>query len=819
MLRLRVMLLVVVCLLLSAQTALAGPVLPDPVTLYQPDGTPIAAQPYGDEWDNGYETAAGFTIIQDETRLWTYALRDENGLLAPSGRAAHEPALPDYRPHLRNAAVVNPNRYAILPGDGARPRASGEPPLVVLLVEFTDRAGSSTQADWSATFFGASDSVQEYYREASYNQLTLVPALESSGTANDGVVGWLTMSYAHPNIAAINDNRNRALARDAILAADPYVDFSSYDTDHDGVISSSELHLAIIVAGYETSYGGAAVACSPSVWAHRWTVAGTVVPPAVDGVLVGGQPGGYVMAGEQHCANFAPPGHRATMGQIAHELGHDIYWPDLYDTDYSSMGVGDWSIMGTGAWLYTTGYDGSKPTHPDAFLKWYQGWLAPQQVEGTVTNVPLQQVETNPSVVQVLSNPGGIEWRWFDRSGTGEYFLLENRQKVGYDSALPGCGIMVWHIDETRTSGSAANAADSRRLVDVEEADGRADLDNRALNNYGDGGDPYPGTSNNVTFDYSSNPNSRLYSGTASNVSLTSFSADCGATMYVNVAAPAAPTPTSTATPTSTPTSTPTQPITGVKLFLPLVMLGPTPPTATATRTPTVTSTPAVTPTPTVTATPTRPTGEWQTIIREDFEGTFPGNWRHIGNSADYGWGKRDCQVFAGQSSGWAFGGGLVGANQQCGALYPNDLQTGIVYGPFSLADASQATLDLKLWLTSQYQSDYFWTVVSINGQSYSGSRISGNSPGWYEWHFNLGTVSGLPVLGQPQVWLGIIFQSDGATSTGDGAHVDNVVLRKCVGTCAAGTEPPAPDGAVLETADYSGTIESLPANPADSPQ
>ncbi len=149
-----------------------------------------------------------------------------------------------------------------------------------------------------------------------------------------------------------------------------------------------------------------------------------------------------------------------------------------------------------------------------------------------------------------------------------------------------------------------------------------------------------------------------------------------------------------------------------------------------------------------------------------------------------------------------------MGGNQQCGAFYPNDLQSGIVYGPFSLADASQATLDLKLWLASQSRSDYFWTTVSIDGQSYTGRRVSGNSAGWYDWHFDLGSVTSLPVLGQPQVWLGIIFQSDSATSTGDGAYVDNVVLRKCVGTCAAGGEPPAPDGAELEIADYPGTIK-----------
>src|SRR3712207_7293034 len=56
-----------------------------------------------------------------------------------------------------------------------------------------------------------------------------------------------------------------------------------------------------------------------------------------------------------------------------------------------------------------------------------------------------------------------------------EYFLVENRQHVGYDAALPGCGLLVWHIDETRTSSNSANADEKLKLVDLEEADGRSE--------------------------------------------------------------------------------------------------------------------------------------------------------------------------------------------------------------------------------------------------------------------------------------------------------------------------------------------------------
>jgi hypothetical protein len=123
-------------------------------------------------------------------------------------------------------------------------------------------------------------------------------------------------------------------------------------------------------------------------------------------------------------------------------------------------------------------------------------------------------------------------------SGTGEYFLVENRQRTGYDAALPGCGLLVWHIDETRTSGNSANADETRKLVDLEEADGLNNLD--GVGNRGDAGDPYPGSTNNTQFNDTSNPNSRLYSGSSSGVASENMSGPCSSTMSAALTDPGA---------------------------------------------------------------------------------------------------------------------------------------------------------------------------------------------------------------------------------------------------------------------------------------
>ena len=409
-------LLTVVGILLTPATVWAGPVLPEPVAIIQPDGSVIQAVPFGDEWDNGYETLDGFTIVRDDASgFWFYAIGDGEGRLISSGLLPGRDAPDGVTPHLRSTNVFAPNRFSISAqrADGLM-GATGNQAVLVLLTSFSNQGPvGSTPAQWSSLFFAPTGSIKHYYQEVSYGQLTLLPAAESQGTVNDGVIGWLNLGYPHPNTGGSTGDANRRIVRDALLAADPFINFATYDTNHDGYIAAHELHLVVIVAGYEASYGGAALSCTPSVWAHHWSLSGAVPAPMLDGVLVGSYAGGYSQVGEWHCRFGDNPGHMGTMGQTVHELGHDIGWPDLYDVDGSSYGVGYYSIMANGSWRRTAGYAGSLPSHPDAFLKWYQGWLTPEQIVGTRTDVQLRQVETNP-----LASVNTFSWRIANRWAT-----------------------------------------------------------------------------------------------------------------------------------------------------------------------------------------------------------------------------------------------------------------------------------------------------------------------------------------------------------------------------------------------------------------
>jgi hypothetical protein len=216
------------------------------------------------------------------------------------------------------------------------------------------------------------------------------------------------------------------------------------------------------------------------------------------------------------------------------------------------------------------------------------------------------------------------------------------------------------------------------------------------------------------------------------------------------------------------------------------------PPTKTPTPTPTTPAPPTETPTPTPTPTPTTPAPQWETIMSETFEGSFPGSWgvgdNNGGEHGEYYWGKRSCRSYAGSYSGWAVGAGAQGGALSCGSNYPNNADSWMVYGPFSLADATAADLSCQLWLNSESDFDMFCQFASTDGSSFSGTCWWGDSSGWEETTLDLTDVYELGDLtGQPNVWIAFRFYSDGSVSFPEGAHVDNVVLRKCTSAACAG--------------------------------
>ena len=520
----------------SIEDVNAAPAAPNVITLSQPDGYTFDALPWGDEWMNGMETLDGYTIERDPQSLeWVYVALGVDGDMSPQ-RGDQKPLIVGVDEPLGLSKHIRPEAdTSVLRGNttGSANRVSDRSPIntgtqevLVLLVDFSNRPGQTQTSDWATKIFGSSDSLGHYYYDVSFGNLVLAPAAELSGTPNDGVVGWLRLPYRHPNTAGDLGQGNLQLVQDAIEAADEFVNYAEFDSNGDGYLSYDELHVMVIVAGYEGAYGGADT-CPPSVWAHQYYLDYTLVSaPVVDGVRVasyiGG--GGYTQFGELHCDSEDTPGHPATIGIIAHEFGHDLQWPDLYDTSFisDSAGIGNWGLMGTGMWNRTSVgslYPGEAPANPTAWSRWYQGWITPTQITASTLNVAIPPVGTSGIVLLLRDNPNGVDWIFEQQSGVGEYFLIENRQKTGYDLGLPGEGLLIWHIDESVVYNNYANSDQNHRLVDLLQADGLGQL-NFQDGNRGDSGDPYPGLYLNTTFNDNSTPSSNLHGGLLSGVSL-----------------------------------------------------------------------------------------------------------------------------------------------------------------------------------------------------------------------------------------------------------------------------------------------------------
>ena len=155
----------------------------------------------------------------------------------------------------------------------------------------------------------------------------------------------------------------------------------------------------------------------------------------------------------------------AGIGTIAHELGHLFGLPDLYDRGDITQGIGAWGLMGYGSWGADPATDDTtRPVHMTAYSKYRLGVLDPQIVS-TRDAHELPPIEEYP-VAHMIRD--GLE-------DTKEYFLLEYRKRIGFDSELPGDGILIWHVDDAQPDyNSSSFEHPTLRLEEASAYDGLA---------------------------------------------------------------------------------------------------------------------------------------------------------------------------------------------------------------------------------------------------------------------------------------------------------------------------------------------------------
>ena len=340
-------------------------------------------------------------------------------------------------------------------------------PLLVIVVGFNDMPYSET-FDWSSEIFDADYSLSEFYTDMSSGKFTFTPARETSAyggtntntadSANDGIIhvkanmnhdDW-TFDYPFLSRKDIATNQTFAQAlTSAISAADAYVDFSAYDINEDGSISTDELALGFVIAGYEASSSGSYKNGKELyLWSNAWSLEElkdaygfSFGIPKPDGVSVSS----YIAISEMEEDKTQEP-----ISTLAHELGHYIGLPDLYDTDYnnseewSKYDVGALSLMNVESW-FDTETNEMHPTPIDIWSKSILGWITPSTADSSGTYSIIRPNYQTGSSGTALRIP---------TQNKDEYYLLENRGVSKWDRPMQAeynstGGIILWHIDDS----------------------------------------------------------------------------------------------------------------------------------------------------------------------------------------------------------------------------------------------------------------------------------------------------------------------------------------------------------------------------------
>jgi len=259
-------------------------------------------------------------------------------------------------------------------------RSRGQVKGAVLMVDFPDAEGVGAAA--AAAESQAPD--VKYFDEVSYGRFSISLSFSDR---------WIRMP--HPTVFYTGTGNNRQYMLDAILAADPNMDFSNVE-------------FVIVVS------------------TRRWLGSGSNGWYNLPGR------GARTAEGEiRFGATLTPDSSKFGKRPVDHEFLHSMGLPDLYFDDTST---GTWDPMGTG------GSGGPPSTHLLGWHKWRLGWLDPSQL--TCVSSASQIEET----LTPIAKAGGKKLVLVPTSPSTTY-VLEARSRVGYDRSICEEGVLVYHVD------------------------------------------------------------------------------------------------------------------------------------------------------------------------------------------------------------------------------------------------------------------------------------------------------------------------------------------------------------------------------------
>lgn len=392
--------LATLALLLGALHILSAiPAYPGKIQVTQPDGSVITIRVHGDEWYHYITDERGRVIA-----------RGADGFFRPAQKPSE--AVREQAIEMQQAA----RRMRAQAAEAAKASGmtQGIHRIPVILVSFKDTP--FTISDPRAAFDallneegysenGGTGSVRDFYVENSHGQYT--PVFDVYGPYE---LSKNSQSYVNDAGAAL---------KEACQALNSQIDFSQYDSDNDGYVDMTLMYYA----GHNPAEGADA---SKYIWPHQGYVYGNT---RFDGKYLYK----YFCTSELKGASGS---RMCGIGTTTHEFAHSLGLPDFYDTNYGENGYAgglfSFSTMDTGPY----NNNGRTPPYFNAeeliMLGWMDG-LTEIAGQGDLTITPIR----NRVAYRVPT------------SDAGEYFLLECRDKTGWDQYIPSGGLLVYHVDKS----------------------------------------------------------------------------------------------------------------------------------------------------------------------------------------------------------------------------------------------------------------------------------------------------------------------------------------------------------------------------------
>ena len=429
---------------------------PFPVSITQPDGTQLTILLQGDEWHHFKTSEDGYLLKENTKGFLTYATVNSAGAVVESNFIAKN-AINRTAPEIQFLKTIN--KSAVIQSVKSVPRRSkalvsgslpqkafpllGSPNSLVILVNFTDTSFVTSspliaytnllnQDRYSAN--GGTGSARDYFMASSYGKFA--PTFDVFGPVNLPH----TMAYYGANDANGNDVNPVQMIVDACTLANAAgVDFSQYDADNNGIIDN----VFVYYAGYNEAEHGPA----NSIWPHSWDIqvgynySGTKASITFNGKLL-----------QHYACTSELRGNTGTnmcgIGTFCHEFGHVLGLPDYYDTSGTQTHTLDyWDIMDAGAYNNI----GRTPPTYSVYERFFLNYIVPEQksTASNLTLLPIYQGTTQP--LNTTNQAFLLSATTHNLIGANpsptEFFMLEYRKKVGWDTYLPAEGMCVWHID------------------------------------------------------------------------------------------------------------------------------------------------------------------------------------------------------------------------------------------------------------------------------------------------------------------------------------------------------------------------------------